>query len=218
MNGMMKTVEQKCRDLLTVAIRDKLVELPSWGLSPENLSSGDLVGMANLLEEMLATAAATLTLSPAPAPATEPVLDFTVRVDRAAKPSYPSWLDKVMHPELEGTGPAEYDLSRDVEQRLHPDQLSGVKGNVIYKAFKRDNALDDQLGLSDLLAIQKMGIGVFRALFKGKSVFGWKSVVRDRVRDLRVPFLYGDGDEVVLGWSWLDLDCHSNNPALRFRK
>ncbi len=217
MNVMEKTVEQKCRDLLTVAIRDKLVELPDWVLSPENLSSGDLVGMANLLEEMLATA--TLTPSPAPAPATEPVLDFTVRVDRAAKPSYPSWLDKVMHPELEGTGPAEYDLKSGVEQRLHPDQLSVVKGNVIYKAFKRDNALDDQLGLSDLLAIQKMGIAVFRKLYAGKTVFGWKSVVRRRVsRRLCVPYLCEFGDEVVLNWLWLGFGWDSNSPALRFRK
>lgn len=157
---------------------------------------------------------------PTPPPAPEPPLDFTVRVDRAVKPAYPSWSDKVMHPELEGTGPAEYDLKSGVEEWLHDDQKTGVvSGDTIYKRLKKDDALANQLGLSDLLAIQKMGIGVFRALFKGKAVFGWKSVVRDRDNlYLRVPCLYGHGDLVVLDWHWLGFDWDSNNPALRFRK
>jgi hypothetical protein len=33
---------------------------------------------------------------------------------------YPEWVTKVMHPELEGTGPAEYDLAK-VEQWF-PDE------------------------------------------------------------------------------------------------
>lgn len=158
--------------------------------------------------------------APAPAPAPEPVLDFMVRVDRADKPAYPSWSDKVMHPELEGTGPAEYDLKSGVEEWLHDDQKTGVvSGDTIYKRLKKDDALADQLGLADLLAIQKMGIGVFRALFKGKAVFGWKSVVRGRDdRDLYVPCLYENGDMVVLYWYWLGYDWGSFSPALRFRK
>lgn len=156
---------------------------------------------------------------PAPAPAPEVPLDFTVRVDRAVKPAYPSWSDKVMHPELECAGPAEFNLQRDVEQWLHPDQPSVVKGDVIYKALKRDNALADQLGLADLLAIQAKGIAVFRKLYAGKAVFGWKSVVRDRGdRCLFVPCLFEHGGGVVLRWLWLGRGWHSGSPALRFRK
>lgn len=37
-------------------------------------------------------------------------------------------------------------------------------------------------------------------------------------RNLNVPYLYENGDKVVLNWNWLDNDWNSNNPALRFRK
>ena len=36
-------------------------------------------------------------------------------------------------------------------------------------------------------------------------------------RNLNVPYLYENGDKVVLNWNWLDNDWNSNNPALRFR-
>lgn len=64
----------------------------------------------------------------------EPVLDFLVRVDSSVKPSYPEWIRKVMHPELELAGPAEYNLQDGVEQWLYNDQKCGsVAGNTIYK-------------------------------------------------------------------------------------
>lgn len=146
-------------------------------------------------------------------------LDFTVRVDRKVVPRFPIWTDMVMHPELQCTGPAEFDLQRDVEQWLHDDQeTSVVSGYTIYERLKKDDTLADQLGLADLLAIQKMGNGVFRALFKGKAVFGWKNVVRSSNDYLpHVPCLYKFGNEVGLDWRRLDIHFNSNNPALRFR-
>lgn len=153
-------------------------------------------------------------------PVPEPPIDFTVRVDRSVKPAYPSWSDRVMYPKLQRTGPAKYNLRDNVEQWLHPNQLSVCTGETIYESLKRDSALTDQLGLADLQAIQKMGIKVvFRKLFSGKTVFGWKSVVRSRgSRNLRVPYLYDGGYEVVLRWRSLVLDWSSGDPALRFRK
>ncbi|HXK31237.1 MAG TPA: hypothetical protein VJZ94_00595 [Candidatus Paceibacterota bacterium] len=152
-------------------------------------------------------------------PTPEPPLDFIIRVDRSVRPTYPEWMKKVMHPDLEGTGPAEYDLQRQIEEWPHDDQKTGVvSGNIIYKALKHDNALADQLGLADLFAIQVKGIAVFRKLFAGKAVFGWKSVVEDRCGHLYVPYLYEGGDGVVLYWSWLGSVWVSYNPALRFRK
>ena len=146
-------------------------------------------------------------------------LNFTVRVDRSTKPAYPNWVGEVLHTELERTGPAEYDLLTRVEDWLHDDQRTGaVPGTTIYDCLKTDNALADQLGLADLLAIQAKGIAVFRKLFAGKVVFGWKSVVRGHDGDLDVPFLYEHDDEVVLSWYWLDRGWSSSNPALRFRK
>lgn len=151
----------------------------------------------------------------------EPPLDFTVRVNRSVRPPYPNWSGLVMHPKLEEVGPAEYDLRSDVEQWTRDDQKTSViVGNTIYETLKRDNALADQLGLADLLAIQKMGIKVFRELFKGKAAFGWRSVVQDRYDrlDLRVPYLIEDGGEVARFWAWVGSLFNASNRALRFRK
>lgn len=149
-------------------------------------------------------------------------LDFTVRLDRfVVLPSWadPNWLTQEFM-NLQTTGLAEYNLQSGVEQLLHDDQKTGVvSGNIIYRCLKNDDALANQLGLADLLAIQKMGVGVFRALFKSKAVFGWKSVVRKcGSHKLYVPYLYEHGDIVVLCWCWLDNDWNSYHPALRFRK
>ena len=153
-----------------------------------------------------------------PEPLPEPVLDFIVRVDRSVKPTYPDWMKKVMHPDLELAGPAEYDLSK-VDQWLHDDQKRGsVVGNTIYKHLQKGDNLATCLNLQDGLAIQQKGIAVFRKLFAGKAVFLWGSVVRDSYGRLDVPVLCERGGEVVVDWSWLDYRWYSDYPALRFGK
>ncbi len=148
----------------------------------------------------------------------EPPLNFIVHVDCAVSPSYPDFVKKIMHPDLELTGPAEYDM-QTLGLLLHNDQKSGyTTGNKIYERLKKDKALNDCLGLTDLLAIQAKGIKVFRSLFAGKAVFGWKSVVQSTNGILLVPYLIGDGGRVVLNWRWLGSYWNSNNPALRFSK
>jgi hypothetical protein len=152
-------------------------------------------------------------------PAPESPLDFIVRVDRSVKPTYPDWFKKLEHPELECSGPAEYNLQTGVQEWLHDDQKNGVVvGNTIYTRLKDTNALASCLNLQDGLAIQAKGIAVFRKLFGGKAVFLWGSVVRYRDGDLLVPYLYERGDKVVVDWFWLDLNFSSSNPALRFGK
>jgi hypothetical protein len=146
----------------------------------------------------------------------EIVIDSLVRVDRTVKPTYPNWMKKVMHPELESTGPAEFDSDK-LEQWLHPSQIEGVvKGQMIYDHLKSENMLSSCLGLRDLEEIQKKGIAHFRRNFNGKYVFGWKSIVRYDDDNLRVPFLCEDGGEVGLNWHWLGNDWYSTSPALRF--
>src|SRR3989338_7648426 len=142
-----------------------------------------------------------LTVQPAviPEPPPEPVLDFLVRVDRSVKPNYPDWMKKVMHPELELAGPAEYNLQDGVEQWLHDDQKRGsVVGNTIYKHLQKGDGLANCLNLQDGLAIQQKGIAVFRKLFAGKAGFLWGSVVQNRNGSLRVPYLIENGGEVVV--------------------
>jgi len=148
----------------------------------------------------------------------QPAPEFLIRVDRSVKPTYPDLVRKVMHPELELAGPAEYNLVT-VEQWLHDDQKRGsVFGNTIYKNLQKGDNLATCLNLQDGLAIQAKSIAVFRKLFAGKAVFLWGSVVRDRFGDLYVPHLCEDGDGVVMYWYWLDYSFGSRDPALRFSK
>lgn len=143
--------------------------------------------------------------------------DSIIRVNRSMRPAYPDWMKEVLHPELGGTGPAEFDAAK-LELWLHDVQKDGkwVKGQVIYEHLKKKKMLESCLGLSDLLAIQAKGVDLFRRHFAGKAVFGWKSVVRNRGGYLNAPSLYEYGDEVVLYWDWLEYDWGDNSPALRF--
>jgi hypothetical protein len=140
-----------------------------------------------------------------------------IHVTRSVPPTYPDWVKEVRHPELQVTGPAEFDLAK-LEQWLHEDQHGSnyVRGQVIYDDLAQNAVLESCLGLADLLAIQKLGIKVFRQHFAGKAVFGWKSVVRDRNGYLCVPYLYEDGGQVKLYWNWLDFGWYERYPALRF--
>ena len=175
------------------------------------------IGNPTGLQKVLQSVFCPLEVAPAP----EPPLDFLIHVDRTVRPTYPDWVKKAMHPELELTGLAEYNLQTQVEEWLHDDQKSrAISGQVIYDHMKKTNVLADQLGLADLLAIQAKGITVFRKLYSGKAVFGWKSVVqnRDIHGHLNAPYLYERGGKVVLRWVWLGNDWNSHNPALRFSK
>ena len=139
-----------------------------------------------------------------------------IRVDRSIRPSYPDWVEKVMHPELEDVGPTEYDITK-TEQWLHDGQKDGkwIDGNKIYAHLKETDDLKNHYTLRDLEEIQKKGIVFFRNYFAGKAVFGWGSVVRDRNGLLSAPCLCGDGVRVVLLWRYLDCYWFSNYSGLR---
>ena len=178
-----------------------------------NKMGGPAVAQRYLADELFLVEASKLEPTP------EPVLDFIVRVDRSVKPSYPDWMKKLMNPELECSGPTEYNLQDGVEQWLHDEQKHReVQGNIIYKHLKDTNALALCLSLQDGLAIQQKGIAVFRKLFAGKAVFLWGSVGQNRLGRLHVPYLCERGDEVVVSWYWLDSYWISSDPALRFGK
>ena len=155
---------------------------------------GGLEGAAQFLRDEL-----TLVPQPKPEPPPEPVLDFLVRVDRSVKPTHPDWFKMLEHPELECSGPAEYDLQTGVHEWLHDDQKKGVVvGNRIYDHLKKTDALKTCLGLRDGEEIKKKGIEVFRKFFGGKAVFLWASVVRVRDGNLYVPCLVEHGGVVVV--------------------
>lgn len=167
-----------------------------------------------LSDEGLAKNIALLILGKAELVVKAVIVDPIIRVDRSIRPVYPDWVKTVMHPELENTGPAEYDGSK-LDQWLHPDQKNFVQGNAIYDYLNDKNLLSGCLGLRDLEEIQKKGIAFFRQNFQGKAVFAWKSVVRRRGGNLNVPYLCGFGG-VVVHWYWLGNDWYAGDPALRF--
>jgi hypothetical protein len=147
----------------------------------------------------------------------EPVLDTLIRVSRSIRPVYPDWVVTVMHPELEPTGPAEYDLAT-IDPWLHDGQKNGccMEGHKLYEYLKENGMLESCLSLRDGEEIQKKGIAVFRKFFQGKAAFLWKSVVQTRNGFLRVPVLFEDDVEVVVAWHWLVNGWDGINPALRF--
>ena len=134
-------------------------------------------------------------------PAEPKPLNTLIRVDRTQKPEYPSWLKKVMHPEFETQGPAEYDLA-NVEQWLHDGQKGGkwIEGNKIYAHLKDNDLLKTCLTLRDGEEIKKNGVEAFLKLFKGKVLFLWGSVVQRGDGRLYVPCLDVGGDRVVVPW------------------
>jgi len=156
--------------------------------------------------------------------------DSVVRVDRSMRVTYPDGPLRVAHPELEATGPDEFDV-RSLKQWLHPRQRESVKGEIIYIYLDNTNTITDFLNLQDLVAIQSRGLKFFRRYFANKDVFAWKSVVmenRQRANDLAAPivangllapFLREYNNKVVLEWcdvTFCSFD--TDRPSFRFAK
>jgi len=148
-------------------------------------------------------------------------------VDRTIRPKYPYWVKEVLYPELESTGPAEFDVGK-LEFWLHEEQerdqmkqkfkegKDTVYGDKIHSYLKDHGMIKDCLDLRALEEIQKKGITFFRKHFKGKSVFGWKSVVLNCDGGLYSPYLGEEGGEVRLGWRWLTDEWYFFFPVLLF--
>ena len=154
---------------------------------------------------------------PKPAPEPEVVVDDIIHMDRSVALIRPAWVEEPLYPEQEKKGPAEINIAKNCVQWLHNDQKDGnwTKGKVIHDYLVANGLIDSCYGLYELLSIQKKGVAFFRKHFKGKAVFAWKGVVRNRGGSLSVPCLYEVGDEVVLDWDWLGDDLYDDSPALR---
>lgn len=167
-------------------------------------------GLQNVLKLALCPPEATS------APREEVLPDSTIRIDRTIRPTYPEWFKELVHPELESAGPPEFDAAK-LGHWLHPDQVNGtVGGKKLLKYLEDKKMLESCLGLRDLEEIQRKGVAFFRKYFQGKTVFGWRSVVRNHHGYLIVPYLVESGDKVVVHWHWFDNDLDAYNPALRF--
>jgi hypothetical protein len=54
---------------------------------------------------------------------------------------------------------------------------------------------------------------VFKGWWNGRHFVHF---VRNHDGNLNVPYVYDDGNKVVVNWNWLDNDWNDNNPAARF--
>ena len=149
-------------------------------------------------------------------------LDTLIRINRSIRPVYPEWTGRVVSPELESAGPAEYDLAT-VQQWLHDEQKNGgcMRAEVLYDHLRSNGLLDSCLGLADGIAIQEKGAAVFRQFFKRNFVYLWRSVIYDdrlfNNNRFNVPYLYAQGGKVWMGWAPFNAgDWDEHAIALRF--
>lgn len=173
-------------------------------LPPIDVRAGqDWIECPGALKEVLRVALSCLSVSP-----------FAITVDRSVTPVYPDWVDKVVHPELAGTGPAEFYLKSDVAIWHHDDQKNAGKlyGVYLYRYLRDRGMLTRCLGLQEGAAIQQKGVDVFQRFFRGYSVFLWKSTVQHNDGSLWVASLRPLLGRVDLWWEPLE-SCYGNTSA-----
>ena len=141
-----------------------------------------------------------------------------VTVDHKITPATPTWFKEWKYPDLNKVGDYKSVFSAEsLERWRHDDQKIGVvTGKFLHKYMLETDLIKGSLSLRELEEIQKKGIAYFRKHFKSLAVFAWASVAMSVVGKRHVPYLVGDGDEVVLLWHWLGHSWVANNPALRF--
>ena len=121
------------------------------------------------------------------APSTRP--NTIIRVKRPHV--YPSWEPRLVHPELAGMGPAEYDLAAlrvvpygpEGSLTVHHiyDRVRSRKGLLGVLGFTDTSAtgLRGCLDIADGLAIKEKGLEVFREFFSGRIVWLLRSTVNN---------------------------------------
>jgi hypothetical protein len=128
-----------------------------------------------------------------------------IRPERSAAPGYPSWVTGAIQPEFEKAKVTPFDpakLKLWTKSKTKNPRL--VTGEDIYESLRKARVLQQCLGLRELEEIQKRGVAFYRRFFEGKAIFGWKTVVRDRLHFRYVPYLFEFGDGVYIHWYLLD--------------
>jgi len=146
-------------------------------------------------------------------PQLEPVI---IAVNRVSRPRYPDWMGKggLLYPELEGTGPARYDLAAiELWQYETPEPVKIVR---IVRDLESGLDLANHIELLDLEAIRSKGLPVYRRFYEGLGLFALKSAIRSERGSLNVPFLAERDDELVIEWLRFREDWDLDFRALRF--
>jgi hypothetical protein len=151
----------------------------------------------------------------------EEKIDSVLHVDRAVAPAHPEWMKTPLHPELELTGPAEYDLKTNMDLSFIAGQGDGkFTGLDAYEHLKSNNLLDGCLGIADGLAIQERGVKAFSKFFESKDsavVALWKAVFTDEEGKLCVPLAIPVLSKVAITKGDLSVLWTKNRPLVRFK-
>jgi hypothetical protein len=131
-------------------------------------------------------------------------LNFTVRVDRSIQPTFPNNLTTALDPELDCSGPAEFDLSEVVARQPRRD---GTREKIrrVYERIKFAGRLVEYLNLADLVVVRDVYHREFCRLSPDERLYGWKSGRRGEFGRPHVPYIYKrPSGIVVLEWAWMD--------------
>lgn len=147
----------------------------------------------------------------------EPVNNPMIVVNRTVQISYPEGVRSLLHPELEKTGPTEYNVKTiGFWREEHQAKGGGCSGTIILDQLSR--RLSDCLGWYDLNAIKRRGPAFFRENFYDNAVYGWRSAVRSHDGRIHVPFLVDDMSNLLLSWRAIENGFSFEDPALLFGK
>lgn len=142
-----------------------------------------------------------------------------VLVDRSIRPAYRPWVLRLLNPELENTGPTEFDLSQ-ITLWVHPKQKTekGICASFIYSQLKDSGLLKTCLGLRDGEEIIKQKADFFQGMPNIDRVFLWKSVAFPRFdpteHSLRVPFIGSEvNGSLTIRWEHIYHDLREDDPA-----
>lgn len=149
-----------------------------------------------------------------------------IHVKREVELTYPSWMTKLLHPELEHTGPTTYKVT-ELEMWLHDRQKRNHfgQGRSIYHHLETNEMLHSCLGLADGLALKEKGVEFFKEHFSGRVLMLWRSAVikseegyRDR---LLIPCLHlnheRDKEEIEIFWHD-EFNCYGFDVTPLFRR
>lgn len=149
----------------------------------------------------------------------EEKIDSILHVDRAVAPAHPEWMKTPLHPELELSGPAEYDM-KGLKSSFLPgqgdDKFTGLDA---YEHLKANNLLAGCLGLADGLAIRERGIKAFTKFFESKDgvvVALWTAVFTDEDGKLCVPLAMPVLNKVAITKGDLSVLWTKYRPLVRF--
>ncbi len=124
-----------------------------------------------------------------------------IRVNRTHKPEYPPNIRRILHSELELSGPTEYDLTQ-IELWRHRGQegTNVIVGTAIYDHLELTNSLRYHFTLLDLITVKEKGATYFRTHFAGYVIFAWASTAEDHTLRKFTPYLCEQGDGIILDW------------------